>query len=83
VYIEEGISLETVAKLRGAQQLTYWVLNLTEGLDMGHDARLATGFARGMMGRGQVIQKLVDASGSTVWAAGSDPRGDGHAAGHL
>jgi len=50
---------------------------------MGHDARTASGFARGMMGRGQVIQKISDISGRTVWAAGSDSRGDGHAAGHL
>lgn len=46
---------------------------------MGHDARRATGMARGMMGRGQVIQKRVDQSGAFVWIAGSDPRGDGHA----
>jgi gamma-glutamyltranspeptidase/glutathione hydrolase len=45
--------------------------------EMGHDARQLSGFERVMMGRGQVIQKL---SGSElVWAAGSDPRGDGHA----
>lgn len=46
---------------------------------MGHDARVVSGFARGMLGRGQIIQKLTDASGKTVWAAGSDPRADGHA----
>ncbi|KDQ63394.1 hypothetical protein JAAARDRAFT_377266 [Jaapia argillacea MUCL 33604] len=63
VYFEDGISEATVAKLR----------------EMGHDARVVTGFSRGMMGRGQVIQKLVDPSGKTVWAAGSDPRADGHA----
>ncbi|KAF7306814.1 hypothetical protein MIND_00473100 [Mycena indigotica] len=63
VYIEEGIPAETVEKLRA----------------MGHDARVATGFQRGMMGRGQVIQKLADASGRFVWAAGSDLRADGHA----
>ena len=51
--------------------------------EMGHDARLATGFSRGMLGRGQVIQKINDASGKLVWAAGSDPRGDGHAAAHI
>ncbi|KAF8227428.1 gamma-glutamyltranspeptidase [Tricholoma matsutake] len=67
VYLEEGISLETVAKLR----------------EMGHDARLAVGFSRSMMGRGQVIQKIKDATGRLVWAAGSDLRGDGHAAAHL
>ncbi|PFH54779.1 hypothetical protein AMATHDRAFT_134167 [Amanita thiersii Skay4041] len=64
VYFEDGITQETVDKLR----------------DMGHDTRLASGFHRGMMGRGQVIQKIDDASGERVWAAGSDPRADGHAA---
>lgn len=50
-------------------------------VEMGHDARTATGFRRSMFGRGQIIQKLVDpATGRTVWAAGSDPRADGHAA---
>ncbi|KAJ3883290.1 gamma-glutamyltranspeptidase [Lentinula edodes] len=67
VYFEEGISEETIAKLR----------------EMGHDARVATGFSRSMMGRGQVIQKIDDASGATVWAAGSDPRADGHAAAQI
>lgn len=33
-----------------------------------------------MFGRGQIIQKKTDkATGRTLWAAGSDPRGDGHA----
>jgi gamma-glutamyltranspeptidase/glutathione hydrolase len=50
---------------------------------MGHDARLVSGFDRGMMGRGQIIQKMVDLSGRTVWAAGSDPRADGHAAAQI
>ncbi|KAJ7275161.1 gamma-glutamyltranspeptidase [Mycena haematopus] len=67
VYIEEGIPLETVEKLRGNPE-------------MGHDARQAFGFQRAMMGRGQVIQKLTDPSGRLVWAAGSDLRADGHAA---
>nr|GAT44089.1 gamma-glutamyltranspeptidase [Mycena chlorophos] len=64
VYVEEGIPKETVEKLRV----------------MGHDARVANGFERSRMGRGQVIQKLVDPSGRFVWAAGSDLRADGHAA---
>ncbi|THV07664.1 gamma-glutamyltranspeptidase [Dendrothele bispora CBS 962.96] len=63
VYFEEGIPEETVAKLR----------------EMGHDARVASGFSRALLGRGQVIQKINDPSGRTVWAAGSDPRADGHA----
>ena len=52
-------------------------------LEMGHDVRRVSGFGRGMMGRGQVIQKIVDVSGRTVWAAGSDPRADGHAAAQI
>ncbi|KIJ21860.1 hypothetical protein PAXINDRAFT_165225 [Paxillus involutus ATCC 200175] len=63
VYFEDDISPATIAKLR----------------EMGHDARTISGFGRGMMGRGQIIQKIVDQSGKTVWAAGSDPRADGHA----
>lgn len=50
---------------------------------MGHDARILSGFAREMFGRGQVIQKINDKSRRTVWAAGSDPRGDGHAAAQI
>lgn len=50
---------------------------------MGHDARVATSFQRGMMGRGQVIQRIIDISERTVWAAGSDPRADGHAAAQI
>ncbi|GLB36126.1 putative gamma-glutamyltranspeptidase [Lyophyllum shimeji] len=47
VFFEEGISEETIAKLS----------------EMGHDAQIVRGFGRGMMGRGQIIQKLNDASG--------------------
>lgn len=47
-------------------------------LEMGHDARKLEGFARGMFGRGQVIQKLSNPEGRLVWAAGSDSRADGH-----
>lgn len=64
IYFEEGIPETTVATLRG----------------MGHDARVVRGSARAMMGRGQVIQKIRDESGALIWAAGSDPRADGHAA---
>ncbi|KAF8585517.1 gamma-glutamyltranspeptidase [Ramaria rubella] len=63
VFFEEGITPENVAKLR----------------EMGHDAHLITGLQRSLFGRGQVIQKLTDQSGKTVWAAGSDLRADGHA----
>ncbi|KAF8521513.1 gamma-glutamyltranspeptidase [Gautieria morchelliformis] len=63
VYFEEGISPEKISKLR----------------EMGHDAYLLTGAKRGLFGRGQIIQKLPNQTGRLVWAAGSDPRGDGHA----
>lgn len=67
VYFEETFPAETIEKLRA----------------MGHDARVVSGFHRGMMGKGQVIQKLRDSSGRFVWAAGSDPRADGHAAAQI
>ncbi|THH33538.1 hypothetical protein EUX98_g639 [Antrodiella citrinella] len=63
VYLEEGITDEVLETLRA----------------MGHDVRRASGAGRGLLGRGQIIQKLNDQSGTLVWAAGSDPRGDGHA----
>lgn len=64
VYFEETFPPATITKLQ----------------EMGHDARVSSGFDRGKMGRGQIIQKLVDKSGKFVWVAGSDPRADGHAA---
>jgi len=67
VYFEDGIPEEIIVKLRA----------------MGHDAHVISGFARAMMGRGQIIQKIIDKSGRTVWAAGSDPRADGHAAAQI
>lgn len=64
VFFEEGIPEATVAKLR----------------EMGHDAHVISGPGRGLFGRGQVIQKLHGTAGDKlVWAAGSDPRIDGHA----
>jgi gamma-glutamyltranspeptidase len=60
-----------------------YILLINMGIDMGHDARTVSGFDRGLMGRGQVIQKLQDPSGRFVWAAGSDPRADGHAAAQI
>lgn len=81
VYFEEGISTETVSKLRGEIRREYRVYPPAHRVtEMGHDAREVSGFDRSMMGRGQIIQKLKNASGALVWAAGSDPRGDGHAA---
>ncbi|CAG8732279.1 10317_t:CDS:2, partial [Acaulospora colombiana] len=50
VYFEPGITDAVVQTLRG----------------MGHDARQVTGPQRGMMGRGQIIQKLKTADGSLV-----------------
>lgn len=50
---------------------------------MGHDARQVSGLKRSMFGRGQIIQKLTDKSGKTIWAAGSDPRADGHASAQI
>ncbi|KAG9222657.1 hypothetical protein CCMSSC00406_0004571 [Pleurotus cornucopiae] len=67
VYFEDGITAETIAKLR----------------DLGHDARPVTGFGRSMMGRGQIIQKVKNDTGELVWAAGSDLRADGHAAAQI
>ncbi|GAA5994035.1 hypothetical protein JCM11641_001752 [Rhodosporidiobolus odoratus] len=46
---------------------------------MGHEVEVLRGHERAMFGRGQVIQKTVGG----VWAGGSDPRGDGHASGHI
>jgi len=67
VFFEDSIPEKIVARLRA----------------MGHDAHVVSGFARGMMGRGQIIQRIVNKSGRTVWAAGSDPRADGHAAAQI
>lgn len=63
INFEDAIPMSTIQKLRA----------------MGHDANAVSGWGREMMGRGQVIQKIADASGKTVWAAGCDPRSDGHA----
>ena len=46
---------------------------------MGHYVEYLTGISRSQFGRGQIIQKRSDPSGRFVWAAGSDPRADGHA----
>ena len=84
VYFEDGFSKETIAKLRGWHYFqALYIFLITLGIDMGHDVRFVTGFNRRFIGRGQVIQKLQDPSGRFVWAAGSDPRGDGHAAAQI
>lgn len=64
VYIEHGIDTETIEKLR----------------KMGHAVEELKGFERGMFGRGQVIERIIDSrTGKRVWAAGSDLRADGQA----
>ncbi|KAI6108431.1 gamma-glutamyltranspeptidase [Pisolithus croceorrhizus] len=50
VYFEETFPPDTITKLQ----------------EMGHDARVASGFDRGKMGRGQVIQKLDQTPARTV-----------------
>lgn len=67
VYFEEGIPDEVVEKLKA----------------MGHDARRAAGYGRAILGRGQIIQQVIDPAGNRVWVAGSDPRADGHAAAQI
>jgi len=84
VYFEEGIDPQAVATLKGEScraTLCGPTLKPTSlSPAMGHDARVVSGHHRGMMGRGQVIQKIKTQSGQLAWAAGSDPRADGHAA---
>lgn len=80
VYLEDDFPPATVAKLIGGQLFALVNPSLfTSCSDMGHDMRVASGFGRGIMGRGQIIQRLGDQSGNFVWAGGSDPRGDGYA----
>ncbi|EHK98483.1 putative gamma-glutamyltransferase ywrD [Glarea lozoyensis 74030] len=62
VFLEEGISEETCERLK----------------EMGHEAEIVTGYARGVFGRGQVIRSHFE-DGVMVYSAGSDPRGDGAA----
>lgn len=63
VFIEEGISPEVIDELRRK----------------GHHVEYLTGISRSQFGRGQIIQKRPDPNGRLIWAAGSDPRADGHA----
>jgi len=81
VYFEDGILPETIEQIRGTwPHIIYFYYLRKQRLAMGHDARLLSGLSSGIFGRGQVIQKVTDQSGKRVWAAGSDPRADGHAA---
>ncbi|KAI9311124.1 nucleophile aminohydrolase [Dichotomocladium elegans] len=66
IYVEEGIPLKTIERLEA----------------MGHKCHRLGGYSRGMFGRGQIIRVRQDEwSRQRVLAAGSDPRGDGQAAG--
>ncbi|KAI8146555.1 putative lincomycin-condensing protein lmbA, partial [Fennellomyces sp. T-0311] len=66
VYVEEGIAPEVVEQLEAK----------------GHTCYVLKDHARSMFGRGQIIRSKKDAhTGQRVLSAGSDPRGDGHAAG--
>lgn len=51
-------------------------------IEMGHTARKVHDFAQGIVGRGQIIQQIPGKQ-ALVWAAGSDQRGDGHAAAQI
>lgn len=62
VFLEEGIKESVCEELR----------------KMGHEAKLVSGFERGVFGRGQVIRSHAE-EGSIVYSGGSDPRGDGAA----
>ena len=64
VYLEEGMSAETVEGMKR----------------LGHDVQVVKDMDRGLFGRGQLIRWHLDpVEGRGVWSAGSDPRGDGHA----
>ncbi|KAK6909136.1 gamma-glutamyltransferase [Kwoniella mangroviensis CBS 8507] len=67
IWFEDGISSETVDELRA----------------LGHRCEVASGFARSIAGKGQIIQRVIDPNGRRVWAAGSDLRGDGCAVGQI
>ncbi|KAF8315335.1 gamma-glutamyltranspeptidase [Clavulina sp. PMI_390] len=50
--------------------------------NMGHRVLTLKGTQRAMMGRAQVIERVVSGD-DVVWGAGSDPRADGHAAAEI
>lgn len=65
VYLEEGISEDVARELER----------------MGHEVKYVTGMGRSLFGRGQVIRVHHDkVEHQRVYSAGSDMRGDGHAA---
>ena len=63
VFLEDGISEQAIEKLES----------------FGHHVKLVTGPNRSIFGRGQIIFKVSNDENRLVWAAGSDPRCDGHA----
>ena len=66
VYLEDGIEDDVVEELE----------------TMGHICYRLSGYSRCLFGRGQLIRFKIDSrTGHRVLAAGSDPRGDGHASG--
>lgn len=66
VYLEDGIEDDVVEELEA----------------MGHICYRLSGYSRSLFGRGQIIRCKIDTrTGHRVLAAGSDPRGDGHASG--
>lgn len=65
VYLEEGIEEDVAQELER----------------MGHEVQYVTGMGRSLFGRGQVVRVHHDVvDGQRVYSAGSDMRGDGHAA---
>lgn len=65
VFLEDGISEEVLDKLKS----------------FGHHITLVKGPDRAMFGRGQIIIRVPNDDERLIWAAGSDPRADGHATG--
>lgn len=64
VYLEEGMSQETIRDMR----------------KLGHQVEVVTGMNRALFGRGQIIRWHVDpVEQRGIWSAGSDQRGDGAA----
>ncbi|RXK40572.1 gamma-glutamyltransferase [Tremella mesenterica] len=61
IWFEEGIPDSVLDELRA----------------MGHQTERASHWLRDILGKGQMIQAVRDPSGRTVWACGSDLRGDG------
>ncbi|UJR34872.1 hypothetical protein I4U23_027650 [Adineta vaga] len=66
IFFEDGINDEILEKLKS----------------YGHHVKLIKDFERAMFGRGQIIYRVYNDDNQLVWAASSDPRGDGHATGY-